>query len=122
MDRLMNIVAVLSLVLIGLVLISVRRAHIRVEYSGSWLAAGVLLLALSRWRALQQWIASVVGLDDAPLAVLMAVGAIFLVVLYRSSMVISDLKDNNIALAQKVAILEFQMGSLDEKVKATTSR
>jgi hypothetical protein len=30
-----------------------------------------------------------------------------------------NLKDSNIALAQKVAILEFQIGSLDEKVKAT---
>jgi hypothetical protein len=44
MDRLMNVVAVLSGLLIVLVLLSIRRAHIRVEYSGSWLAAGVLLL------------------------------------------------------------------------------
>jgi hypothetical protein len=119
MDRLMNVVAVLSGLLIVLVLLSIRRAHIRVEYSGSWLAAGVLLLALSRFRGLQEWIASTLGLTDAPLAVLMVAGSLFLVVLYRSSMVLSNLKDSNIALAQKVAILEFQIGSLDEKVKAT---
>src|SRR5258706_3453347 len=119
MDRLMNVVGVLSVLLTLLVLLSVRRAHIRVEYSGSWLAAGVLLLALSRFRALQQWIASSLGFADAPLAVLMVAGALFLVVLYRSSMVISHLKDSDIALTQKIAILEFQVGSLDEKVKAT---
>jgi hypothetical protein len=39
------------------------------------------------------------------------------VVLYRSSLLISDLKDANIALAQRVAILEYRLESLDEKVK-----
>ena len=47
MDRLMNVVAVLSGLLIVLVLLSIRRAHIRVEYSGSWLAAGVLARTLA---------------------------------------------------------------------------
>jgi hypothetical protein len=39
---------------------------------------------------------------------------VFLVVFYRFSVVVSDLKDNNIALAQKVAILEYQIGTIDE--------
>jgi hypothetical protein len=118
MDRLMNVFAVLSALLLLAVLVSVRRAHIRVEYSVSWMAAAVLVLALSRWRALQQWLASALGLDNAPLAVLTVAGAIFLVVLYRFSMVISHLKDTNIALAQKVAILEFRVESLQQKSEA----
>jgi hypothetical protein len=118
MDRLMNVFAVLSALLLLAVLISVRREHIRVEYSVSWMAAAVLVLALSRWRALQQWLASALGLDNAPLAVLTVVGAIFLVVLYRFSMIISHLKDSNIALAQKVAILEFHVESLQHKSEA----
>ena len=40
MDRLLNVTTVLSIVLLLMVLISVRRAHIRVEYSVSWLLAG----------------------------------------------------------------------------------
>ena len=44
MDHLQLTITVLSLVLIGLVLFSVRSAHIRVEYSVSWLSAGVALL------------------------------------------------------------------------------
>ena len=48
MERLLNVLTVFSLVLVGFVLVSLRRAHIRVEYSMSWLAAGVVLLALSR--------------------------------------------------------------------------
>src|SRR2546423_1522515 len=41
MDRLLNFTTGLSLLLIVLVLASVRRAHIRVEYSVSWLLAGL---------------------------------------------------------------------------------
>ena len=39
MDRLLNVTTVLSILLLIMVLISVRRAHIRVEYSVSWLLA-----------------------------------------------------------------------------------
>ena len=56
MDRLLNVMAVFSVVLIGLVLASVRRAHIRVEYSVSWLVAGLVLLVLSRWRGAADWL------------------------------------------------------------------
>ncbi len=45
----------------------------------------------------------------------MLAGAVFLFVLYRFSLMISDLKDSNIALTQRVAILEFRLESSDEK-------
>ena len=118
MDRLLNVMTIFSVLLIGLVLASVRRAHIRVEYSVSWLAggsgaAGAVAMAgsadLDRRHAL--------GLNDAPLALLMVAGAVFLVVLYRLSLMISRLKDSNIALAQRVAILEFRLEALHEKAK-----
>src|SRR5262249_13860974 len=48
MDRLLNVTAGLSVVLLIVVLASVRRAHIRVEYSVSWLLAAVSMLVLSR--------------------------------------------------------------------------
>jgi hypothetical protein len=41
-------------------------------------------------------------------------GALFLLVLYRLSMMISSLKDSNIALAQRLAILEFRLESNEE--------
>jgi hypothetical protein len=118
MDRLSNVIAVFSVLLIGLVLGSVRRAHIRVEYSVSWLLAALVLLVLSQWRGLERHIAEALGLNDTPLALLFVAGAIFLVVLYRFSLIISDLKDSNTALTQRVAILEFRIESADEKIKA----
>ena len=115
MDRLLNVMTVLSIVLILLVLRSLRRAHIRVEYSVSWLGASITLLVLSRWGAALQWLGGLLGIQDAALALMFIVGCLFLVVLYRFSIVISNLKDANISLAQRVAILEFHLRSLNEK-------
>lgn len=119
MDRLLNVTSGFSILLIGIILFSVRRAHIRVEYSVSWLAAALVLLALSRWRALLNGIAAAMGIGDmgidaAPIVLLVVTGALFLLVLYRLSIMISSLKDANIALAQRLAILEFRLESHEE--------
>lgn len=107
MDRLMTSLTVFSLTIIVLVLISVRREHIRVEYSVSWLTAAVVLLILSLRSDLVHWLATVMGAEYPPIAIVMAVLFVFLVVFYRFSLRISALKDANIALAQRVAILEY---------------
>ncbi len=120
MDRLLNALAVLSLALILSVLVSIRRSHIRVEYSVSWLFAALLLLGLSRWGTALRWIGEYFGASDPPSALLMVSGSVFLVVLYRVSLRISGLKDSNIALTQRVAILEYRLETLDEKIKAST--
>lgn len=111
MERLLNVTSVMSVLLIVLVLFSVRRSHIRVEYSVSWLAAAVILFALSRSSAALTWIASHLGLADPPLALLLLIFCLFVIVIYRLSVVISDLKDANIAIAQRLAIVEFQLQS-----------
>jgi len=115
MERLLDTVTILSLVLMMTVLFSVRRSHIRVEYSVSWLAAAVILLLLSRSRPLLNWISDQLGLTYPPLALLLLVSCVFVVVIYRLSVVISDLKDANIAIAQRLAIVEFQLQNRNEK-------
>ena len=118
MDRLLNVTTVLSILMLLMVLVSVRRAHIRVEYSVSWVLAGLALLALSRFPAAFDWIGRELGVTEAASALLMAAGTIFLVVLYRLSLRISGLQDSNIALTQRIAILEYRLETiLDEKVK-----
>lgn len=112
MERLLNVMTGTSLLLALLVLVSVRRAHIRVEYSVSWLVAAVALLALSRARFFLDATAAYLGISYAPLALLLIVGAVFLIMFFRFSVIISKLKDNNIALAQRVAILEYHIDSL----------
>jgi hypothetical protein len=87
----------------------------------SWLGAAVTLLVLSRFRPVLQWLGQVLGIGDAALALLFIVGCLFLIVFYRFSIVISDLKDANISLAQRVAILEFHLRSLNEKQETRTT-
>jgi len=122
MDRLFDLVAVFSLVLIVWVLSSVRRAHIRVEYSVSWLLAGAVLLVLALWRTLDDRIAAALGISDSFIALAIFAGAAFLVVLYRLSLRISGLKDSSITLAQQVAILEFKLKALNEKIRTPAAR
>jgi|SRR5579864_4712234 len=115
MERLLNAMTILSILLMVVVLFSVRRSHIRVEYSVSWLGAAAILLLLSRSHATLNWIAAQLGLADPPLALIILVFCVFLVVILRLSVIISDLKDANIAMAQRVAILEFQIQGLHEE-------
>ena len=111
MSQMLNVLTVFSFLLLALVLTSVRRARIRVEYSVSWLLAAALLLILAQWPALLARLPGWLGVSDSALALVMVCGGVFLVVLYRLSLVISDLKDSNIALIQRVAILEYRLES-----------
>lgn len=115
MSRLLNVMTVTSALLIALVLASLRRAHIRVEYSVSWLLAAVALLVVSRSPSLLESAAAFLGIGDPPLALLLIVGCVFLLMFYRFSVIISRLRDDNIALAQRLAILEYHLRSLREE-------
>ena len=112
MDRLLNVTTAFSILMLGIVLFSVRRAHIRVEYSASWLAAAVAMLVLSRTPPLLDALRKLLGLPDSPLALFMAGSSVFLIMFVRFSVIISHLRDDNVALAQRVALLEYHLQSL----------
>jgi hypothetical protein len=109
MDRLLNFTTGMSVLLIVLVLASVRRSHIRVEYSVSWLVASLAIFGLSRSRHTLEAIAAMLGIVYPPLALMLLAGCVFVIIFYRFSVIISKLKDDNIALAQRVAILEYHL-------------
>ena len=94
-----------------------RRAHIRVEYSVTWLLAAVALFALSLNPKLLLAAADLFGIDYGPVALIVIAGAVFLVVFFRLSVIISKLKDDNIALAQRLAIVEFHLENQRETGK-----
>ena len=112
MDRLLNVTTVLSVILLVMVLVSVRRAHIRVEYSVSWLLAAAAMLILSRAHPLLDAVRNLIGLPDSPLTLFLLAGGVFLIMFFRFSVIISHLRDDNIALAQRVAILEYHLRDL----------
>ncbi len=112
MDRLLHVSAGVCLLLLAMVLISVRRSHIRVEYSVTWLVAATAMLALSLSRPAVEYIRGLLGLPDTPLAVFLLGSTVFLIVFFRFTLIISRLRDDNIALAQRVAILEYHLRTL----------
>lgn len=120
MDRVMTMLTAFSLVIIGLVLYSVRRQHIRVEYSVSWLGAAIVLLIVSMRQDFVAWLAKAMGIGYPPVAILMIVFFVFLFVAYRFSLRISSLKDANIALAQRVAILEYHVRAISNEQETAT--
>jgi hypothetical protein len=100
-------IASVALVLIVLELIRSRR--LRERYALLWLATGIVLAVLCTWRDGLNTIASWFGIRSYPPAVLFAVGILFiLAVLLHYSTVISRLTDQNILLAQRLAILEAE--------------
>src|SRR5262245_60467252 len=112
MERFLNVMTATSALLLVLVLTSLRRAHIRVEYSVSWLVAAAALLVVSRSPSLLDATAGFLGISYPPLAPLLIVGCVFLIMFYRFSLVMSKLRDDNIALAQRLAILEYHLQTL----------
>ena len=112
MDHLLNVTTGVSIILLVIVLISVRRAHIRVEYSVTWLLAAVAMLILSRVHPVLDAVRNLIGLPDSPLTLFLLASGVVLIMLFRFSVIISHLRDDNIALAQRVAILEYHLQHL----------
>jgi hypothetical protein len=102
--------AVVSLALLLVVFELIRRHRLRERYALLWLVAGLTLLVLSLWRSSINTIAGWAGVRGYPPAVLFAVATLFiLVVLLHYSTVVSKLTDQNVILAQRLALLEAKL-------------
>ena len=102
--------AIASLALLVVVFELIRSRRLRERYALLWLLTGVVLLALSLWRGGLNTIAGWFGVETYPPAILGAVGGIFiLLVLLHYSTVISRLSDQNVILAQRLALLEQRL-------------
>lgn len=104
------VAAAASVALLLVVLELIRSRRLRERYALLWLATGVVLLVLSAWRSGLNTIAGWVGVTGYPPAVLFAVATLFiLLVLLDYSTAISKLVDQNVTLAQRLAILEERL-------------
>jgi Uncharacterized conserved protein (DUF2304) len=99
-----------SIALLLFVLELIRRHRLRERYALLWLVTGSVLVVLSAWRDGLNTIAGWVGVRSYPPAVLFAVGILFIIaVLLHYSTVISRLSDQNVMLAQRLALLEDRL-------------
>ena len=104
-----------SLVLVLVVFELIRSRRLRERYALLWLLTGIVLVVLSAWRGGLNTIAAWLGVRGYPPAVLFAVGLLFvIVVLLHYSTVISRLSDQNVVLAQRLALLEAKLSDRSE--------
>ncbi len=108
--RVSIVAAVASCLLLVFVFELIRSRRLRERYALLWLLTGVVVLALSLWRDGLNTIAGWVGVQTYPPAALFAIAALFILgVLLHYSTVISKLSDQNVLLAQRVALLEAEL-------------
>ncbi len=97
----------MSLLIITLEL--VRKSRLREEYSLLWLVGAAVVFLLSVFRKSLTALARLLGIVYAP-SLLFAIGFLFtLVILISQSVVISALASKNRDLAQRLAILEWEL-------------
>ena len=88
------------------------------------LATGAVLLVLSLWRGGLNTIAEWLGVSSYPPAILFAAAIMFVIaVLLHYSTVLSRLTDDNVLLAQEVALLRARLDALEQAAdRETTAR
>ena len=115
--------SIASILLLLIVFALIRSRRLRERYALLWLITGVVLLVLSAWRDGLNTIAGWVGVTTYPPAVLFAVGTFFIMaVLLHYATVISRLADQNVVLAQRLALLEAEVAEAASAAPSSGSR
>jgi hypothetical protein len=102
--------------LILVVLELIRGRRLKERYALLWLVTGIVLLVLSAWRGGLNTIAGWLGVSGYPPAILFAAAIMFVIaVLLHYSTVLSRLTDDNVMLAQEVALLRARLDALEAR-------
>lgn len=105
--------SIASLLLIVVVLELIRGRRLKERYALLWLVTGIVLLVLSAWRGGLNTMAGWLGVETYPPAILFAAATLFIMLLLlHYSTVLSELHDQNVVLAQRLALLEERLQAL----------
>ena len=108
------LIACVSLALIWSVITLIKKKKLKVEYSLLWLAMGAVIILFSLWPMLVNKFAETLGIYYLTLIFLVSLSFILLMLIHFSTTV-SRLSENETALAQKQAILEWKLKKVMEK-------
>ena len=108
--RVSIVAAVAALLLLFVIFELIRSRRLQERYAMLWLLTGIVILILSAWRGALSRLADLVGIAYPPSALFVLASLFVLVVLLHYSTVISKLSDQNRILAQRVALLEQEVG------------
>ncbi len=95
-----------SSTLLVFVVEAVRRSKLNSRYAILWLGAGVVLLGLSIYRPLLDWVARALGVSYPPSLLFLVAFLFLLSIVLHYSLVISSHRDSIRRLGQAVALLE----------------
>ncbi len=109
MTRFSLVLALLGALLALSVLRAIRREIVRVEYSLVWLSGAALFVFLVLQSDWMIGLTRFVGLDSPALAIVLMAVTLLAFVCFHYAMILSRLRDDNIALVQRVAMLEFHL-------------
>jgi hypothetical protein len=95
-----------SLVLFVFVIEAIRRSRLNARYAILWLGAAGVLLVLSLYRPLLDWMAAAVGVSYPPSLLFLVAFLFLLSIVLHYSLVISSHRDSIRRLTQAVALLQ----------------
>jgi hypothetical protein len=101
--------AIAAIFLLALIFELIRSRRLQERYALLWLATGLVILFFSLWRAALGRFADLVGIAYPPSALFVVASLFILIVLLHYSTVISELSERNLALAQRLALLEQRL-------------
>ena len=113
--RIQILAIVVSAALLLVVLEMVRRKAFLERYALLWLLSAVVLLALSIWRGMLEWVSQLVGIAYPPNALFLIAFGFVLILLLHFSLAVSRLSDQSKVLAQRLALLEQRQSEQERR-------
>ncbi len=111
MSLLMRIVLIAgSLVTAGFILYKIRKSKVRIEDSIFWLLFSAVLLILSVFPEIAIWLSSLLSFQSPINCVYLIIIAVLIIKLFSLSARLSQMESKMTALAQNVAINEYEIG------------
>jgi hypothetical protein len=96
----------------------IRSRRLQERYALLWLLTGVVIFVLAIWRGLLGRVSDLVGIAYPPSALFILAAFFILLVLLHYSTVISKLSEQNLALAQRLALLEHRFRAEADELPA----
>ena len=107
--------AVAAVILLAVIFELIRSRRLQERYALLWLLTGLVIFVLAIWRSLLGKASDLVGIAYPPSALFVLAALFILLVLLHYSTVVSRLSEQNLALAQRLALLENRLRDAEEK-------
>jgi hypothetical protein len=98
----------LALALVIIVLGAIRSEHLRVQHAVAWLGGATLFMAIALPTRVLAYFTRILEIPSPELALMFVLIGSLVLVCFHYGTLISRLRDDNTALAQRLAILEME--------------